>query len=207
MNIFKVNFIDLLLINLRKNTNSAITKKKLILPFKYCRTVISKSAVIKCNNTLILGYKENKKSKQETRLSLGSKSNMTINGAFTAYSGSDIRVFDGGELTIGSGYCTCGVQIVCKKKITIGNNVAIARDVIIRDNDAHEILEKDHKSVKEVTIGNNVWIGNRAMIMKGVHIGDGAIVAAGAIVTKDVPPNTMVAGVPAKVIKENVMWK
>ena len=55
--------------------------------------------------------------------------------------------------------------------------------------------------------GDKVWIATNAMILPGVTIGDGAIVAAGAVVTKDVPPRCMVAGVPAKVIKENVEWK
>ena len=58
-----------------------------------------------------------------------------------------------------------------------------------------------------IVIGNHVWIGRRAMIMKGVTIGDGAVVAAGAIVTKDVPPNCVVAGVPARVVKENIFWE
>lgn len=58
-----------------------------------------------------------------------------------------------------------------------------------------------------VNIGNKVWIATGAMILPGVTIGDGAIVAAGAVVTKDVPEKCMVAGVPAKVIKENVEWK
>ena len=56
-------------------------------------------------------------------------------------------------------------------------------------------------------IGNKVWIASGAMILPGITIGDGAIVAAGAVVTKDVPSRCMVAGVPAKVIKENVDWK
>lgn len=54
---------------------------------------------------------------------------------------------------------------------------------------------------KEVIIGNDVWIGNRAMIMGGVNIGDGAVVAAGAVVTKDVPPYAIVGGIPARIIK------
>lgn len=54
---------------------------------------------------------------------------------------------------------------------------------------------------KHVTIGNDVWIGARAMILDGVSIGDGAVIAAGAVVTKDVPPYAIIGGVPARVIK------
>lgn len=63
------------------------------------------------------------------------------------------------------------------------------------------ILEQGTDEDKPVYIGNDVWIGRRAMIMPGVHIGDGAVIAAGGIITKDVPPYSVVGGVPAKVIK------
>ena len=58
-----------------------------------------------------------------------------------------------------------------------------------------------------VFIGNHVWIGTNVTILKGVTIGDGAIIAAGSVVTKSVPSKCLAAGVPAKVIKENVEWK
>ena len=57
-----------------------------------------------------------------------------------------------------------------------------------------------------IVIKNNVWIGMAAIILKGVTIGEGAIVAAGAVVTRDVPAHTIVAGVPAKVIKKDVFY-
>lgn len=59
----------------------------------------------------------------------------------------------------------------------------------------------DFEELKSVHIGNDVWIGARALILDGVHIGDGAIIAAGAVVAKDVPPYAIVGGVPAKVIR------
>ena len=59
----------------------------------------------------------------------------------------------------------------------------------------------------DTIIGNDVWIGQNVTIMPGVHIGDGSIVAAGAVVTRDVEKNTMVAGVPARCIKKNIFWE
>lgn len=59
-----------------------------------------------------------------------------------------------------------------------------------------------HKSSKETVIGNDVWVGKNAIILGGVTIGDGSIIAAGAVVSKDIPPYTIVGGVPAKVIKK-----
>jgi acetyltransferase-like isoleucine patch superfamily enzyme len=177
------------------------------IPTPYCRIVLDKSAQIILNGVLILGAKENRKSTSETRFSLGKKSSFTINGSFSIASGSDIRVFDNGELILNGGYCTAGVQIVCFKKITIGKGCAIARDVIIRDTDAHQFINSPYPMNQEVSIGEHVWIGNRAIIMKGVSIGDGAVIAAGSIVTTDVPGKCLVGGVPARVLRENVDWR
>ena len=174
---------------------------------KYCSVCLHKSAKIKCLDRLVLGNKENEKSKLETRFSMGKDSQIEVNGKFYLGAGSDIRIFDNAKLEIGSGYSNGLVQIVCAKSIKIGNDVAIARDVIIRDTDAHDIIGNGREKSIPITIGNHVWIGTRAIIMKGVTVGDGAVIAAGAIVTKDVPSNKIVAGVPAKVIKTNVEWK
>ena len=76
---------------------------------------------------------------------------------------------------------------------------------MIRDDDEHEM--EGRVRTAPIDIADNVWVGGRAIILKGVAIGDGAIVASGAVVTKNVPPRTLVAGVPARVIRENVSWK
>jgi acetyltransferase-like isoleucine patch superfamily enzyme len=98
-------------------------------------------------------------------------------------------------------------QIICSEKISIGNNVAIANEVIIRDSDDHQITSYTHCKTAPVVIGNHVWIGQRAMILKGITIGDGAIIAAGAVVTHDVPADTIVAGVPTRIVKCEVEWQ
>lgn len=92
-------------------------------------------------------------------------------------------------------------------KLTIGENVMMAPDVKILTL-GHNYHRTDipmcdqGEYASEVIIGNDVWIGIRAIILPGVKIGDGAIVGAGAVVTKDVPPYSIVGGVPAKVIKK-----
>lgn len=75
---------------------------------------------------------------------------------------------------------------------TLANNAAKAKWV------ANNV---DTKSSKKVIIGNDVWIGSHALILGGVKIGDGAVIGAGAVVTKDVPPYAVVGGVPARIIK------
>ena len=74
------------------------------------------------------------------------------------------------------------------------------------DRDYHSTLQES-EVLRPITIGNNVWIGCRAIILKGVTIGEGAVVAAGAVVTKDVAPFMLVAGNPARVIREVKGWR
>jgi maltose O-acetyltransferase len=85
-------------------------------------------------------------------------------------------------------------------KLTIGDNVSISNDVIILTAD-HDLNSSSFEGRnKEVIIENYVWIGTRAMILPGVLIGKGAVIAAGTIVTKNIEPYNVVAGIPAKMI-------
>ena len=116
------------------------------------------------------------------------------------------------KITIGND-CDFGRynHITCSNQVTIGNGVLTGMFVLITDN-SHGNLTIEESEIRpslrplfskgEVVIGNNVWIGDKAAILAGVHIGDGAIIAANAVVTKDVPARVVVGGVPAKVIKE-----
>ena len=93
-------------------------------------------------------------------------------------------------------------------KIVIGEGALIAESVIFV-NFQHEYRDKTKPyreqgnilPYKDTILGDNVWIGARAIVMNGIQIGDNAIIGSGAVVTKDVPPNCVVAGVPAKIIK------
>jgi acetyltransferase-like isoleucine patch superfamily enzyme len=125
----------------------------------------------------------------------------------------------GGAITVGrSCYIGKDSRVWSTEKISIGNNVLISHNVNIHDNNSHAFsAEKRRLEFKEVfsigrpdnvsdvtaspiIIGNDVWIGFNSIIFKGVIIGDGAIVSAGAIVVSDVPPYSIVAGSPAKII-------
>ncbi len=112
----------------------------------------------------------------------------------------------GKNIHVGDNFLTnYNVTILDIAKVTIGDDVMIGPNVLI-STVGHPISPKGralrHGICKPVTIGNNVWIGGNAVILPGVNIGENSIIAAGAVVTKDVPANCIVGGVPAKVIKE-----
>ena len=104
------------------------------------------------------------------------------------------------HLSIGKGtYINRNVNLVVAESMRIGRGVKIGWDVVIMDTDLHGHSGKPPRS-KPVLIDDWVWIGCRALILKGVHIGEGAVIGAGAIVTKNVPPQTVVASPSASVI-------
>lgn len=119
---------------------------------------------------------------------------------------------ENGEITIGKNTSVGKLLLVSLEsyKITIGENCMISYDTEIRNTDSHMIYSLETKKRinygKEVKIGNNVWIGARAMVLKGVEIGNNSIIAAGSIVNKSVNPNTIVAGIPAKEVKNKIYW-
>ena len=98
------------------------------------------------------------------------------------------------------------VSITARSKVSIGNNVLFGPNVVINDSN-HLFIDKDKPitqqghTAKEIIIEDDVWIASNSVILKGVHIGKGAVVAAGSVVTKDVEPYTVVAGAPARKIK------
>ncbi|GAB6050111.1 hypothetical protein JCM16106_09560 [Hydrogenophilus islandicus] len=92
-------------------------------------------------------------------------------------------------------------QIHCGERIEIGEGTLISWDCVIMDRDYHNPDGGPEKTAP-VVIGERVWIGCRAIILKGVTLGDGVVVAAGSVVTRSVPPYTLVAGNPARVIRQ-----
>ena len=140
-------------------------------------------------------------------LKLGGHSNLLVKNKFRIYSGARVYVNDNATLILGGGYINTDCIINCFERIEIGNDVVISDRVNMRDTDNHTILNNTHIKTKPIKIGNHVWIGMNAIILKGVTIGDGAIIAAGAVVSTDIPANCLAGGVPAKVLKENIAWE
>lgn len=110
----------------------------------------------------------------------------------------------GKNITVGKNvFFNSGCKLQDQGGITIGDNALIGHNVVLAT--LNHNLDPEHRAdliPAPIHIGKNVWIGANASVMPGVTIGDGAIVAAGAVVTKDVPTNTVAAGVPAKPIRK-----
>lgn len=141
-------------------------------------------------------------------------------GAHSLIRGELLTYNFGGEIIIGE-HCFLGPQskIWSAKKVVIGNRVLISHNVNIHDNNSHSMdasqrhedfkymlansgnLHESDLKQREVNIEDDVWIGLNAIILPGVTIGRGAIVAAGSVVTKSIPPFSIVAGNPAQIIK------
>ncbi len=111
------------------------------------------------------------------------------------------------RLTIGA-YSSVGdrTQIHCCEDVAIGDYVLISWDCNILENNFHTTTDGGIKSAP-IRIADRVWIGCRVIILAGVTIGEGSVVAAGSVVTRDVPPGTLVAGNPARVIRETGPWR
>ena len=168
---------------------------------------IRKSSKININNgSLALNRFITRKDPFIGNLEMYENAEINVSDTFFIHSGCDIMVFKGAKLNLGSGYINRYCKIRCYNEITIGNGVAISENFTIWDSDAHQMINGSEPT-QPIVIGNNVWIGTNVTVLKGVKIGDGCIIAAGSLVTKDVPANCLAAGVPAKVIKENVEWK
>lgn len=111
-----------------------------------------------------------------------------------------------GDVVIGD-KTRIGLHCTIIGPVTIGNNVNLAQGIVVTAlnhnfTDCTKRIDEQGISTKEVTIGNDVWIGANATILPGVTIGRHCVVAAGSVVTKDVPDYTVVGGVPARVMKK-----
>ena len=111
-----------------------------------------------------------------------------------------------GRLEIGeSTFINYGTSISAMKHVKIGRDCNIGTYCIIMDNDFHRLEPERRNELPAsapIIIGDNVWLGGRVTVLKGVTIGDGSVVGAGSIVTKDIPARSLAVGSPAKVVRQ-----
>jgi len=115
----------------------------------------------------------------------------------------ELVTLPGGHLEIGDNvFINYGSSLVASAHIRVGNDCLIGTHVMVMDCDFHRVEDKAWDTTgTPIVIEDRVWLGNRSMVLKGVRIGHDSVVAAGSVVTRDVPPRTVVAGVPAVVVR------
>lgn len=166
---------------------------------------LAKNVRIKNSGRLELGCQWEKGRYLPSQLIVKNNASLEVLGDFKIYTGCNIWVNENANLSLGSGYINSGLNLSCFQSIEIGHDVVISENVTIRDSDNHYINDQEINTFP-IKIGNHVWIGLGAIILKGVTIGDGAVIGAGSVVVKDVPPNSLVTGVPAHLKKTDIRW-
>jgi tetrahydrodipicolinate N-acetyltransferase len=143
-------------------------------------------------------------------VSLGRGARLSVHGSAEIFRGTRVLVDDGAHLEIGpESYINYNSTVSCFEHIKIGARCAISWNTNILDANTHELIVNgiSRPRSRPIVIGDRVWIGTGATILSGVHIGDGAVVAAGSVVTSDVPARAVVGGNPARVLREDATWR
>ncbi len=136
---------------------------------------------------------------------------LRIRGTVLIGDGVIIEVHPGAYLEVGhETFVNPKSRIMALESIRIGADCAVAWDVQIMDGDRHFFLDETGaraKNTAPIHIGDHVWIGSRSLVLKGAHIEDGAVIGAGSVVSGHVASGTVVAGNPARAIREQVRWE
>jgi len=118
---------------------------------------------------------------------------------------TEIGVREGARMTIGSrSFINFGCSISASLSVTIGPRCMIGSHVTLMDNDFHRVEPERRDELPEsapIVLEENVWLGIRSIVLRGVTIGAGSVVAAGSIVSRNVPPRSLVGGIPARLIR------
>jgi acetyltransferase-like isoleucine patch superfamily enzyme len=172
-------------------------------------------ASLTVGSKLVLGYGhinigQDRFQSRITSLDLGAHSRFEVEGYAALGPGVGIAVGDHATFSIGDGsYISADATVLCTTEVRIGRNCALAWGLMIMDTDFHELVRPGlpWRDRAPVRIGDHVWVGAQVTILRGVTIGDGAVIGAGSVVTHDVPPDTLVRGNPAAVVREHVVWR
>jgi acetyltransferase-like isoleucine patch superfamily enzyme len=181
-----------------------------IIPRRWTVIELHKKAKLVLHGNLLLNTNKYPHSRAECYLRLRSGAEMIVTGNVNMFYGTTIEVHTNGNLTMGQCHINTGAVIICAYKMRIGSGVLIARLVHIMDSDTHHVFDENGNKInipKEVIIGDNVWLGVKSTIMRGVKIGEGSIVSANSVVVNRVKEHLLVAGSPARVFSEVKSWR
>lgn len=186
-----------------KGRNNNISNKSTSIKLRY--DIIGDNNDIQLHNGVFI-------SNTEIRIR-GNNNKVILETDCKYYKGSIWLEGDNCHVVIGAGTTVMDAHIFAQEsdsKILIGQDCMLSNNIIIRTSDSHSIIDNESKKrinhAKDICIGNHVWIAAWVRILKGSEIKDNSIIALGSIVNSLVPQNCIVAGIPSKVVKENVNW-
>ena len=161
------------------------------------------------NNSINIG--ENCRLKN-TQINVCGDNNHIVIEAGAKFDGPCFVTLEGNSvLSIGCNSGIRGVSFVLKDaNISVGRNCMFSYGIIVRNNDAHKVLDINGSitnAAQDMKIGDHVWLCENCAILKGVTVESDSIIAYGAVVTRNCPPNSIMAGNPARVVKDNISWK
>ncbi len=144
-------------------------------------------------------------------ISFGGGNSKVVIGKNLIVSRLSVNMGNDAECVLGDNIQIVGAEFdVSYANLRIGNDCLFARDIILRTHDGHPIFDKTSGTrinyARDVVVGNHVWLCANAKLMSGAKIGDGSVVAAMALTSSEFPSNVVIAGIPAKVIRENIVW-
>lgn len=173
---------------------------------------ISKDSSFDINGRLLIGagkFGATHPRIARSKFSTTAGSSVSHTGQTRAKIGPGSVVHIEGDFSMGDSYINSHSRIMCGEEITIGDNVAIAWNFEILDDDRHQIVidGKRPQQKSPIEIQDDVWIGHDVSVHKGVTIHQNSVVASDSVVLEDVPPNVLVAGSPAEIVRENVTWE
>ena len=188
-------------LNIGKNNSAVFTTSEIN---KSSITISGEMNLIEVNNALV----------SHTTINISGTNNKISIDPDVKLRGSTIRIRGNNcIIKIGKGTSFGGIRMVnagVNNAITIGQNCLFADYIELWASDTHTISNDQNEQInqeKPITIGDRVWVGSHAIILKGVTINNDSVIGMGTLVTKDVPPFTISAGSPNRTIKEGISWK
>jgi acetyltransferase-like isoleucine patch superfamily enzyme len=186
---------------LRRNNDIRISKPKQLSNFNI--------SIKGCNNTILI---EDKTVLTNTKIEISGENNRLVIHKNARFYGPCRIIMQGNSLVeIGENAGIRGVDFLSKDgAIQVGELCMFSYGIVIRTHDSHKIISLESNSItnnpKDVVLGKHVWVAQNVTILKGVTIGDNSVLGFGSIVTKDCGSNSVMTGIPAKVVRTGITW-